>query len=78
MCIGKEANNNDEQELNVKQAQEFRDKEKEMQRILNISVSEAKELGFPKTTLWDMQKRIRETGDLNLNTPAARRLTTIF
>lgn len=45
-----------------------------MQRILNLSVSEAKELGVPKTTLWDMQKRIRETWDLNLNTKAVRRL----
>ncbi len=72
--IGKEANNIDEQSLGVKKAQEFRNKEKIMQRILGISVSEAKELGVPKTTLWDMQKRIRETGGLNLGTSAVRRL----
>jgi hypothetical protein len=51
----------------------IKNKEKEMQRILNLSVAEAKKLGVPKTTLWDMQKRIRETGYLNLNTPAVRR-----
>ena len=72
--IGKEANSIDEQSLGIKRAQEFRNKEKTMQRILDITVSEAKELGIPKTTLWDMQKRIRETGKLNLNTPAVRRL----
>ncbi|WP_209615727.1 DNA polymerase [Methanolobus bombayensis] len=72
--IGKEANSIDEQSLGVKKAQEFRNKEKIMQKILNISVSEAKELGVPKTTLWDMQKRIRETGKLNLGTPAVRKM----
>jgi DNA polymerase elongation subunit (family B) len=72
--IGKEANNIDEQSLGVKKAQEFRNKEKIMQKILNMSVSEAKAKGVPKTTLWDMQKRIRETGDLNLNTKAVRKL----
>jgi hypothetical protein len=45
-----------------------------MKKILNMTVSEAKELGVPKTTLWDMQKRIRERGDLNLNTQAVRML----
>ncbi|WP_342304323.1 hypothetical protein [Methanolobus sp. ZRKC5] len=68
--IGKEANNIDEQELNVEQAQEFINKDQEMQRILNITVSEAKDMGVPKTTLWDMQKRINDTGNLNLNTLA--------
>ncbi|WP_321431131.1 DNA polymerase [uncultured Methanolobus sp.] len=72
--IGKEANSIDEQSLGIKRAQEFRNKEKIMQKILNISVSEAKELGVPKTTLWDMQKRIRETGELNLGTKAVRKL----
>jgi hypothetical protein len=75
--IGKEANSIDEQSLGIKRAQGFRNKEKIMQKILNISVSEAKELGIPKTTLWDMQKRIRETGDMNLNTPAVRRLIKV-
>lgn len=72
--IGKEANSIDEQSLGVKKAQELRIKEKIMQKIFNLSVSEANKSGVPKTTLWDMQKRIRETGDLNLNTPAVKRL----
>jgi len=72
--IGKEANNIDEQELDVKKAQEFINKEKIMQRILALSVSEAKELGVPKTTLWDIQKKIREGNKLNLNTKAVKRL----
>lgn len=72
--IGKEANSIDEQPLGIKRAQEFRNKKKIMQRVLKITVSEAKELGVPKTTLWDMQKRIRETGDLNVNTQAVKKL----
>ncbi|WP_406657365.1 DNA polymerase [Methanolobus sp. ZRKC2] len=72
--IGKEANNIDEQALDVKKSQAFINKENIMQKILNLSVSEAKPLGIPKTTLWDMQKRIRRTGKLNLNTQAVRRL----
>ncbi|WP_319507631.1 hypothetical protein [uncultured Methanolobus sp.] len=72
--IGKEANNIDEQALDVKRAQEFINKQEIIDNILNLSVSEAKALGVPKTTLWDMQERIRETGDLNLNTQAVRRL----
>lgn len=39
-----------------------------------MTVSEAKAHGVPKTTLWDMQERIREAGDLNLNTQAVKRL----
>ncbi|WMW22414.1 hypothetical protein RE476_00940 [Methanolobus mangrovi] len=73
--IGKEANNIDEQALDVRKAQEFINKQEIMDNILNISVSKAKSLGVPKTTLWDMQKRIREAGELNLSTPAVKRLT---
>jgi hypothetical protein len=72
--IGKEANNIDEQALDVKKAQEFINKQEIMQKALNLSVPEAEELGIPKTTLWDMQKRIREMGELNLNTKAVRKL----
>ena len=76
--IGKEANNIDEQALDVKKAQEFINKQEIMQKVLNLSVSEAEELGISKTTLWDMQKRIRETGTLNLNTKAVRKLIEAF
>ncbi|NPE29446.1 hypothetical protein HNV12_16100 [Methanococcoides sp. SA1] len=72
--IGKEANNIDEQSLDVKKAQEFINKQEIMNKILITSVAEARKLGVPKTTLWDMQERIRETGDLNLNTKGVRRL----
>ncbi|WP_094228876.1 hypothetical protein [Methanolobus psychrotolerans] len=73
--IGKEANNIDEQVLDVKKAQEFINKQEIMDSILNLSVSEAKELGVSKTTLWDMHRIIRETGELNLNTQAVKKLT---
>ncbi|MDK2937886.1 MAG: hypothetical protein PWQ51_50 [Methanolobus sp.] len=59
-------------------AQEVVNKQEIMDDILNLTVSEAKALGVPKTTLWDMQKRIREMGKLNPNTPAVRRLIEAF
>jgi hypothetical protein len=76
--IGKEANSIDEQSLGIKRAQKFMNKEKIMKTILKITASEAKELGVPKTTLWDMQKKIRETGDLNLNTQAVKKLLNML
>jgi hypothetical protein len=60
--------------LDVKKAQEFWNKEKIMQKVLNMSVPERIALGIPKSTLSEMRKRIRETGDLNLNTQVVRRL----
>ncbi|WP_135605192.1 hypothetical protein [Methanococcoides sp. NM1] len=72
--IGKEANSIDEQELNVKQAQVFINKQEIMQRILSISQKQAESLGVSRSTFQGIKKRIRETGDVNLYTPAVRRV----
>ncbi|NPE31258.1 hypothetical protein HNV12_25535, partial [Methanococcoides sp. SA1] len=72
--IGKEANNIDEQELDVKQAQEFINKQEIMKNILNISQKQAEALGVFRSRFQGIKQRIRDNGDLNLNTPAVRRL----
>ncbi|ABE53037.1 hypothetical protein [Methanococcoides burtonii] len=72
--IGKEANNIDEQELDLKKAQEFINKLDIMENILNISQKQAGALGISKSRFQGIKQRIKENGDLNLNTPAVRRL----
>nr|WP_321498352.1 hypothetical protein [uncultured Methanolobus sp.] len=72
--IGKEANNIDEQALDVKKAQEFINKQEIMNNILQMSQSEAEALGVSRSRFQGIKQRIRENGDLNLNTPAVRRL----
>lgn len=72
--IGKEANNIDEQALDVKKAQEFVNKQEIMNNILNISQTEAEALGVSRSRFQGIKQRIRKNGDLNMNTPAVRRL----
>jgi hypothetical protein len=72
--IGKEANNIDEQALDVKKAQEFVNKQEIMDNILQMSQSEAEALGVSRSRFQGIKQRIRD-GNLNLNTPAVRRLT---
>ncbi|WP_244625133.1 hypothetical protein [Methanococcoides vulcani] len=76
--IGKEANNIDEQELNVKRSQEFINKQEIMKNIFNISQKEAETLGVSRSRFHGIKRRIRETGDLNFCTPAVRRLMKKF
>ena len=73
--IGKEANNIDEQVLDVKKAQEFVDVEEIKRKILCISQKQAEELGVSRSTFQGIKKRMRESGGVNLGTPAVRRLT---
>lgn len=70
--IGKEANNIDEQALDVKKAQEFINKQVIMDNILNMSQTEA--MRVSRSRFQGIKQRIKEDGDLNLNTPAVRRL----
>ena len=73
--IGKEANNIDEQVLDVKKAQEFVNKEEIMQRILAIPQKEAEEWGVDRKTFQRIKKRIIENGNIKLDTLAVKRLT---
>ncbi|MDA0524423.1 hypothetical protein [Methanococcoides alaskense] len=71
--IGKEANNIDEQELDVKKVQEFIDVEEIKRKILGIPQKEAERLGVGRSTFQDIKKRIFEHGYLIYNTPAAKK-----
>lgn len=76
--IGKEANNIDEQELNVKQAQAFLNKKEIMQNILDLSQKKAEEWGVDRKTFQRIKKRIIENGDIKLNTVAVKKLASFF
>ncbi|WP_135605546.1 hypothetical protein [Methanococcoides sp. NM1] len=76
--IGKEANNIDEQELDVKQAQEFIDVEEIKRKILEMPQKEAEKLGLSRSTFQDIKRRIREGKRINWKTPAVRRLMVMF
>lgn len=49
-------------------------KEEIMQRILAIPQKEAEARGVSRSVFQGIKKRIRETGDVNLNTPGVRRI----
>ncbi|WP_407356402.1 hypothetical protein [Methanolobus sp. WCC5] len=72
--IGKEANNIDEQALDVKKSQEFINKQAIMDNILKMSQTEAEAIGVSRSRFQGIKQRIRKAGNLNLNTPAVRRL----
>ena len=72
--IGKVANNIDEQVLDVKKVQKFINKQEFMEVILNMFQKQAEALGVSRSTFQGIKKRIRESGDVNLDTPAMKRL----
>ncbi|WP_440952226.1 DNA polymerase [Methanococcoides sp. FTZ1] len=72
--IGKEANNIDEQELNVKRAQVFVDIEEKKRKILEMSQKEAERCGVGRSTFQAIKQRIREGKKINWRTPAVERL----
>jgi hypothetical protein len=71
--IGKKANNIDEKVLDVKKLQEFINKQEIMDTILQMSQSEAEAMGVSRSRFQGIKQRIKD-GNLNLNTPAVRRL----
>ncbi|MBA7483595.1 hypothetical protein ES707_19111 [subsurface metagenome] len=72
--IGKEANNIDDQALDIWKAQMFRDKAAIIERILALPQKKAEEYGVDRKTFQGIKQRIREKGDLNLSTPTVSRL----
>jgi hypothetical protein len=72
--IGKEANNIDEQPLEVQGAQVFINEEKLMKKILDMTQKQAIEYGIDKSTFQRMKRRIEKDHEINLNTPAIKRL----
>lgn len=45
-----------------------------MKKILNMPQKEAEERGRGRNTFQEIKQRIREEGEINLNTPAVSRL----
>lgn len=76
--IGKEANNIDEQQLDVELAQVFIDEKWIAEQILNLPQKIAEECGVDRKTFQTMKKSMRESlrkGEkINLFAPARKRL----
>ncbi len=66
--IGKEANNIDEQALDVKKAQQFIDEDKIKEKILALTPEEARELGIKHRSALAYLKKKAKEGELNFNT----------
>ncbi|WP_236622702.1 hypothetical protein [Methanococcoides methylutens] len=72
--IGKEANNIDEQELDVKQAQVFVDVEEVKRKILSLTPAEARKIGIKyRSTLKKLKDRVRG-GEFKLDTKEIRKI----
>ncbi|MDD4438250.1 MAG: hypothetical protein PHS04_09480 [Tissierellia bacterium] len=77
--IGKEANNIEDQPLDVTGAQVLINEEEIKQRILNLSPKEARELGIKyRSTLKKIKDRILNDGKLNMKTNEVKKLLNLF
>lgn len=66
--IGKEANNIDDQALDIGQAQVFINKQEIMDKIMQLDAEMGRKVGIAyRGTLKRIQDKIRLTGDINLN-----------
>ena len=78
MYIGKEANNIDEQELNVKKAQEFVDEKRVYDFILMLTPEKAREIGIKhRSALAYLKKKAKEE-DINFKSRNVRKILTIL
>lgn len=74
LIIGKEANKIEDQPLFVTDAQVFRDKKSICQKILAIRQCDAEKMGIGRSTLKFIKDGIRSGKEINLSTPAIKRL----
>lgn len=72
--IGKEANNIDEQALDVKKAQEFINKSSVYDFILNLTPEKAREIGIRHRSALAYLKKKVKGGELNFNSSNMRRI----
>ena len=72
--IGKEANNIDEQVLDVKKAQEFINEESVYDFILNLTPDKAREIGIKHRSALAYLKKKAKGGELNFNSRNVRRI----
>ena len=73
--IGKEANNIDEQVLDVKKAQEFVDEKLICDFILNLTPDKAREIGIKHRSALAYLKKKAKEGDLNFKSRNVKRIT---
>jgi len=77
--IGKEANNIDEQALDITRSQMFVDEEKIKRKILALTPKEARELGIKyRSTLKKMKNRIEAGENLNIKIKTVNRLISVL
>jgi hypothetical protein len=75
VLIGKEANNIDDQTLEIYSAQLFLNKQEIMDKILELTPEMERKVGIAyRGTLKRIQDTIRLTGDINLNAKFMRKL----
>ncbi|MCM1987930.1 hypothetical protein [Methanococcoides seepicolus] len=75
VLIGKEANNIDDQPLDIYQAQVFINKQEIMDKIMQLDVEMGRTVGIAyRGTLKRIQDKIKQTGDINLNARFMREL----
>lgn len=72
--IGEEANNIDEQKLDVKKAQEFLNEEEIKRKILEMPQKEAERLGVGRSTLHKIKWKIRKGEKINWKGNGVRKL----
>ncbi|KXS40111.1 MAG: hypothetical protein AWU59_2663, partial [Methanolobus sp. T82-4] len=79
LYIGKEANNIDEEELELQRAQTFIDEEGIKQKILAMTPKEARKYGvMERSTLKRMKDRIKSDKPFNFWTKEVRKLVSVF
>lgn len=77
--IGKEANNIEDQPLDVIGAQVFINEEKVKQNILALTPEEARQFGIKhRSTLRRMKDRIMKDGKINLDTKEVKKLVNLY
>jgi hypothetical protein len=74
LIIGKEANKIDDQPLYIADAQVFRNKNTECQKILAIRQCDAEKAGVDRKTFQRIKARIHKDGTINIKTGAVKRL----
>ncbi|MEL7665464.1 MAG: hypothetical protein AAGU10_15225 [Methanosarcina mazei] len=77
--IGKEANNIEDQPLDIIEAQVFVNEEEIKRKILELSPQEARELGIKhRSTLKRMKDRVVNEGTLNMKTKEVKKILSII
>jgi len=78
LIIGKEANKIDDQPPYIADAQVFRNKSTDCQRLLAIRQCDAEKAGVDRKTFQRIKSRIQTCKTINIKTGAAKRLLAIL